>query len=70
MSNVVINDIYSSLGDVQSSLTEYLNTRSSDAMEEYFRNVQDYQNKLMELEPMSESDATILQQNIKNGYPF
>ena len=66
MSNVVINDIYSSLGDVQSSLTEYLNTRSSDAMEEYFRNVQDYQNKLMELEPMSESDATILQQNIKN----
>ena len=66
MSNVVINDIFSSLGDVQASLTEYLNTRSSDAMEAYFRNEQDYQNKLLELEPLSDPDATILQRNIKN----
>lgn len=66
MSNVVINEIYATLGEVQTSLTEYLNTRSSDAMEAYFRNEQDYQNKLMELDPASETDASILQENIKN----
>ena len=66
MSNVVINDIFSSLGDVQDSLTAYLNTRSSDAMEEYFRTEQDYHNKLMELEPLSDSEATMLQRNIVN----
>ncbi len=66
MSNVVINDIQSALEDVQSSLTEYLNTRSSDAMEEYFRTEQDYQNKLMDLGPTAEIGTTLLQENIRN----
>ncbi len=66
MSNVVINDIYTSLGDVQQALTEYLNTRSSDAMEEYFRTEQDYLNKLSEMEPSSDAGISLLQENIRN----
>ena len=37
MSNVELNELLDSLDDVQDSMTEYLNTKTTDSMETYFR---------------------------------
>ena len=39
-SNVNLNDLTEALSDVQLSMTDYLNTKSSDAIEQYYRSEQ------------------------------
>lgn len=42
VSNVMINELSIALNHVQESMTEYLNTKSSESMEDYYRSIQDY----------------------------
>ena len=42
VSNISLNELADTLTKVQMSMTDYLNTRTSDAMEDYYRNEQDY----------------------------
>ncbi|MGN1171767.1 MAG: sensor histidine kinase [Lachnospiraceae bacterium] len=41
-SNISLNQLADTLTGIQASMTEYLNTRSSDAIEEYYRQTQNY----------------------------
>ena len=47
--NVIIGELGDSLDLVQSSMTEYLNTKSTDSMEIYFDACQQYRDRLSEL---------------------
>lgn len=58
-SNVSLNDLSGALDYVQGSMEEYLNTKSSDAMEEYYRSEQDYRG-LMEKLNVQVTDNGIL----------
>jgi len=49
MSNVRLNELEDALSEVQSNMTDYLNTKTSDAMEEYYRSEQDYSELIDEL---------------------
>lgn len=49
MSNVRLNELEDALAEVQSSMTDYLNTKTSDAMENYYRSEQDYSKLIDEL---------------------
>lgn len=49
LSNVSLNELSKSLREVQDNMTDYLNTKTSDAMEEYYRSVQDYTNQINKL---------------------
>lgn len=49
VSNVSLNDLSGALDQVQKSMEEYLNTKSSDAMEDYYRSEQEYRKLMDEL---------------------
>jgi len=49
MTNVLLNGLTESLSKVQDSMTEYLNTKSTDSIEKYFKAEQDYKDQLEEL---------------------
>jgi len=40
--NLNLNELTESLDAVQNSMTDYLNAKTSDSLEEYYRNSQDY----------------------------
>lgn len=40
--NLNLNELSESLDSVQGSMTDYLNAKTSDSLEEYYRNSQDY----------------------------
>ena len=42
LSNISLNGLADTLAGIQTSMTDYLNTRSSDAIEEYYRQTQNY----------------------------
>ena len=66
-SNVVVNDLSDVLGDVQEMLGEYLETRSSDTLEEYYRTAQRYSEMTERLNLASfDVDARILAENVMN----
>lgn len=66
-SNIQFNDLASNLNNVQNSLYQYLNTKSSDALENYYRYKQDYQSLMEELNQEKISDETALsEKNIYN----
>jgi len=44
--NIALNEMEDQLEHIHTSMTSYLNTRSSDAMEDYYRYVQNYDNLL------------------------
>lgn len=65
--NVSLNELHLSLRKVQDSMTSYLNTKSSDSMEEYFRNQQDYYNLTNGLNNVVINDeGALVEKNIKN----
>ncbi len=65
-SNVSLNELGETLTLVQGSMSEYLNTKSSDSMEEYFRSEQDYQRLLNELNTQVTDDPGLLaEKNIR-----
>lgn len=67
LSNISLNELADTLTEVQSSMTDYLNTRTSDAMEDYYRNEQDYFNLITELnDEIYGNDLKLMERNIRN----
>ncbi len=67
MTNVLINELSDSLSDVQNSMTEYLNTKSTDSMEAYFDAEQNYRNSLSDLSDENVGGNTaVMTDNIVN----
>lgn len=65
--NISLNEISETLEKVQISMTAYLNTRSSDAMEDYYRYYQDYSNMIYELsDDISENELLLTERDIRN----
>lgn len=48
--NLHLNELSAALSEVQENMTEYLNTKTSDSLENYFRSEQKYSQLLVELE--------------------
>ncbi|MDO4260933.1 MAG: histidine kinase [Eubacteriales bacterium] len=66
-SNVNLNDLSEELDQVHSSMEEYLRTKSSDAMEEYYRSEQNYRNRMEALNTEITDGGTLLtEKNIYN----
>ncbi len=70
--NVLINDLTDSLNNVQNSMTEYLNTKSTDSIENYYAYEQEYRDNLQmvmdksrESESMNIANSAVLE-NINN----
>ena len=65
--NLYLNDLSNALSDVQVSMTEYLNVKSSDALEYYYINDQKYRNLIQNLNiDVTDSSYDIMQRNIRN----
>ena len=67
MSNVELNELLDSLDDVQDSMTEYLNTKTSDSMETYYRSQGKYQNNIQKLnDHITSNNQGLMEKTIKN----
>lgn len=67
MSNVAMNELSDALRRVQSDMTDYLNTKSSDAIENYYRSEQKYRELLEQLNIQTTDASTGLnEKNIRN----
>lgn len=63
--NVSLNELADALDRVQGSMEEYLNTKSSDAMEDYFRSEQDYREKMESLNrKITDNEMLMAEKNI------
>lgn len=66
-SNVNLNELTEALSDVQLGMTDYLNTKSSDAIEQYYRSEQNYANLLNDLDvTTTNSDMKLMEKGVKN----
>lgn len=62
-----LNEIKDSLEKVQSSMTLYLNSKTSDALEQYYIDEQNYSNLIMDLrDTVSGEDFSRMERNIRN----
>lgn len=67
MSNVELNELLECLNNVQNSMTDYLNTKTTDSMEAYYRYEGEYQEKISNLNDRATSNSQLLmEKNIKN----
>lgn len=66
VSNVALDGLRGALDDVHDSMREYLDTKSSDSLDAYYRADQTYRNYLDELNYKTSSDAMLLAE--KNIY--
>ena len=65
ISNVNLNELSTGLDLVQKSMEDYLNTRSSDAMKEYYRSEQAYQKLMGQLHTKpTDNDLLLTEKNI------
>lgn len=63
--NVSLNELADALDRVQGSMEEYLNTKSSDAIEDYFRSEQDYREKMESLNrKITDNEMLMAEKNI------
>lgn len=66
VSNVTLNELSGALDRVQDSMEEYLNTKSSDAMEDYYRSEQAYRERLNSLNTQTTDNQMLLtEKNIR-----
>lgn len=66
MSNVRMNELSAALDQVQSSTEDYLNTKSSEAMEEYYRSEQEFRRQIDGLNTQVTDDVLLLtEKNIR-----
>lgn len=66
-SNVELNKLYDKLSDVQEIVYEFLNTRSSESLENYYRREQEYRKLIDALDgKITDNDMLLMQKNIKN----
>ena len=67
LSNISLNELSNMLEGVQTSMTDYLNTRTSDALEDYYRSEQDYSRLTGELNGhIYGNDLKLMEKNIKS----
>lgn len=66
LSNVNLNDLSEGLEELQVAMSEYLSTKSSDAMEQYYRSEQEYRNLLDALNQQATDNEILLTE--KNIY--
>ena len=65
--NLYLSDFSESLTNVQDSMTEYLNSKTSDALENYYLCEQDYRDRIDTLtDVISDSSFDRMERNIKN----
>ena len=65
-SNTAINELSDSIEQVESTVYEYLNTNSSQALENYYRYEQNYRNLLEDLNDRNlDNEAKMLEKNIR-----
>lgn len=66
VSNINLNDLSDSLDDVQNTMTQYLNTKSSDAIDAYYRSEQNYRRLLLNLNTnITDNEMLLMEKNIK-----
>jgi Putative regulator of cell autolysis len=66
-SNIELNTLLDSLNKVHDSVGEYLNTRTSESLENYYRNEQNYKRFIDKLDGVTtDNDMLLMQKNIKN----
>ncbi len=67
ISNVELNELLDGITDVQDYVYEYLNTKTSDALENYYRSEQNYRNLIDDLNgDITDNEMILMQKNIKN----
>lgn len=66
VSNVSLNELSGALDQIQKSVEDYLNTKTSDAMEDYYRSEQDYRRMMEKLNVQVTDNAMLLTE--KNIY--
>lgn len=65
--NVSLNELTECLEETHSDVLEYLNTKSSDSLEDYYRNVQEYRDMLEQVNSrIVDNKMRILEKNIRN----
>ena len=65
-SNTAINELSDSIEQVESTVYEYLNTNSSQALENYYRYEQNYKNLIEELNDKNlDNEVKMLEKNIR-----
>ena len=66
ISNIKLNELTDTLSEVQTGMTDYLNTKTSDSIESYYRYEQDYANLVYNLNGNITSDSLgVMERNIK-----
>lgn len=66
-SNVKLNELADTLNQVQKSMEDYLNTKSSDAMEEYYRNEQNYRKLIGKMnDKVTDNEILLMEKNIRS----
>jgi len=66
ISNVKLNTMKDCLAQVQESMAEYLNTKTSDAMENYYRSEGEYSRLIDELESVTtDNSLKLMERNIR-----
>ncbi len=66
-SNTSLNELSDCLDRVQNSTAGYLDTKTSDALEQYYTDEQDYNNLVMKLENNHDNNsAKVMEKNIRN----
>lgn len=66
ISNIRLNELVDALGNVQASMTDYLNTKTSDSIEDYYRYEQDYANLVDNLNgDITNNTLGMMERNIK-----
>ena len=65
--NVSLNELAECLEDIHGNVLEYLSTKSSDSLEDYYRNVQTYRDMMEQLNgSIVDSERKILEKNIRS----
>ena len=65
--NLELNELSASIKAVQDNMTEFLNTKTSDALEDYYKSAQEYEEMVEDLDSsVSEKALDRMQRSIKN----
>ena len=65
--NIKLNELAMSIGEVQSIMTDYLNTKTTDSLEKYYKSEQDYNKLISELNNDVSGDSyDLMEKNIRN----
>lgn len=65
--NLKLNELAEAIADVQNNMTDYLNTKTSDSLERYYKSEQDYYKLVNELNNSVSGDTyELMERNIRN----